>query len=141
QGRMIGKAHISHTETWQIAGEEAIDQSHTLTHVKRLIHREAGTIEHRGMVAAGVECDDNRAPGHEGDDDRPEQGGWEERTDVQIPMTKVVPNSGPRRIRLPVDLPRPLPPCGAGEEDSRLDVFRTTRAGPLPPCVAGERDS
>src|SRR5262249_50762719 len=38
-------------------------------------------------------------------------------------------------------LPRPLPPCGAGEEDFQLDVLRATRAGPLPPCVAGERDS
>src|SRR5262245_52397057 len=39
------------------------------------------------------------------------------------------------------DLLRPLPPCGAGEEDFQLDARQATRAGPLPPRVAGERDS
>ena len=28
---------------------------------------------------------------------------------------------------------RPLPPCGAGEEDSRLDAGHRTTTGPLPP--------
>jgi len=36
---------------------------------------------------------------------------------------------------------RPLPPCGAGEEDFQLDAYSKTHLGPLSPRVAGERDS
>src|SRR6476660_1857153 len=36
---------------------------------------------------------------------------------------------------------RPLPLRGAGEGDSRLDARQENSRGPLPPCVAGEEDS
>src|SRR5262245_25875538 len=39
------------------------------------------------------------------------------------------------------DLLRPLPPCGAGEEDFWLDACTTMHTGPMPPCVASEQDS